>query len=83
MSETGTATDRAGGSTPVRSVPGRYVTLDGMRGIAALCVMLYHFSEFLTPVSTVLQLSLGSCPIIAIAKSASIWVNQVAISQKI
>lgn len=43
-------------ASEAQRVSGRrtYMTLDGMRGIAALCVMLYHFSEFLTPGSTVL-----------------------------
>lgn len=49
MSETGTATDRAGVSTSVRAVSGRYVTLDGMRGIAALAVALFHFDFIRAP----------------------------------
>jgi len=51
---TGNAHTQLAGEAIKAPVRRTYMTLDGMRGIAALCVMLYHFSPFLTPGSTVL-----------------------------
>jgi len=34
---------------PQRSAPDRYVTLDGMRGLAAIAVALFHFDIYLMP----------------------------------